>query len=873
MTEIVNPNALFKTLNLRPGGQIKNLWDIQAEVLDFYFAKLKDARRVAIELPTGSGKSIISLLILETWRRIGKRVAILTSSIALGDDMKRRCEDLGLSNVVIVGAERAERAGEEESRERIRNIREYKRGNAIGIMNYWAYMKGKDIALPDVLVIDDADSFENLLIDEFSVVVRKKDDPTIYSQVVKELSKYRIYQRLETLESLGISEDAQLIYFSHSIDMASKTVKIASSIGKAGLSSDLYWSLDRNKDSMHTYLMFVSGQEITFTPYIITGSMHERIREILHVIYTSATLGTAERIHRTMGCFDEIAILTEDQIKSQVGTMGIRVIFPLNDICTSGRIDAKTLDAIDRILATYKKILVLCNSHHDAERVVEYLHENGKKASLYQGEADSTHFATAEAEGSLVTAGRFIGLDLSSKTCAVGVFTRMPYVLGPVDMLIKNILEDAQYSDEKVSHRLVQGFGRCNRNPDDQAIYFMLDSRLASDMLGDEKIYQHFPRRMKAELDFGQEFSQTGGFPKTLEVGVQILSNKLPEISKEIGHRTSKVSDKRLPTFQKPYLEEIHGWHDLTERRNYLEAAEHFDKCIKFYEKPRNVSRAIDRQVAWLHYVLAECQYLSYVFFKDDKYKEEAVKHLESAMKSGYTSWFSGLQIVINTLRQEQEEEETIFNIEVQSFKESLLRKWNDFYTSNSIGKRNPYEAWERMRQTLTTGSHDSICDSLADVLGLMGFEVTVIKRAQPKPDLLVFANVGKRYMSIVEVKSKEKNDIIKTEDVDQIGGHRTHYQNKYPDRPVYPLIFTDKGEVAKDAVEKAKGNVRILRGSEFTTFMSKYIELMEKGWKIEDPAERLAFMERMPSLEKYEQIFKPSNDPLVSLDELLSVL
>lgn len=67
--------------------------------------------------------------------------------------------------------------------------------------------------------------------------------------------------------------------------------------------------------------------------------------------------------------------------------------------------------------------------------------------------------------------------------------------------------------------------------------------------------------------------------------------------------------------------------------------------------------------------------------------------------------------------------------------------------------------------------------------------------------------------MSIVEVKSREKNDTIKTEDVNQIGGHRTHHQNKYPDRPVYPLIFTDKGEVAKNAVEKAKGNVRILRG------------------------------------------------------------
>jgi len=177
------------------------------------------------------------------------------------------------------------------------------------------------------------------------------------------------------------------------------------------------------------------------------------------------------------------------------------------------------------------------------------------------------------------------------------------------------------------------------------------------------------------------------------------------------------------------------------------------------------------------------------------------------------------------------------------------------------------------MRQTLTAGSHDSICDTLADVLELMGFEATVIKRAQAKPDLLVFSNIGSRYLSIVEVKAKEKSDILKTEDVDQIGGHRAYYQGKYPDRPVYPLIFTDKGDLAKEAVEKAKGNVRVLRSSEFTTFMSKYIELMEKGWKIEEPTERLSFMEKIPSSEKFEKIFKSSNEPLVSLDELLSIL
>ena len=873
MEEMVNPNQLFRALSLRPSGQIKNLWEIQAEVLDLYFTKLKDARRVAIELPTGSGKSIISLLILEMWRRVGKRVAILTSSIALGDDMRRRCDDLGIPNVVVAGAQRAERLGEEESRERVRSIKDYKRGNAIGIMNYWAYMMGKDIASPDMLVIDDADSFENLLIDQFSVVIRKEDDPDIYAQIVKELARYRIYQKLETLESLSSSEDVQLIYFPHSVEMASKVRKVILSKGRSEVSEDLFWSCDRNKDAMHTYLMFVSGREITFIPYIIAGSMHEKIRNIPHVIYTSATLGTAERIHRTMGSFDEIAILAEKDIRSQIGTMGTRVIFPLSDVSNTGKLDARVLDAIHRILIAFKKVLVLCNSRYDADRVIAYLQENGQKASLYQGEADSTHFAAVEHEGALVAAGRFIGLDLSSKMCAAGIITRMPYILGPVDLLIKNILEDRQYSDEKVSHRLVQGFGRCNRNPDDRAIYFMLDSRLASDIIGDERIYQHFPRMMKAELDFGQEFAQIGGLAKTLEVGQQVVTNKLPNIDKEIISRSAKIRDREVPPFQKPYLDEVRGWHDLTERRSYLEAAERFNDCIRNYEKLGGSDQTIDRQVAWLNYVIASCLYLAHLFYRHEKYKEEAIKHLELAMQSGYTSWFSGLQIVVNELKEAKEEEETIFNIEIQSYKESLLRKWNEFYSSNSIGKRNPFEAWERMRQNLVTGSHDSICDTLEDILELMGFEVSVIKKAQGKPDLLVFSNAGKRYMSIVEVKTKESSDVLKSEDVDQIGGHRTSYQGKYPDRPVYPLIFTSKGDISKESIEKGKGNVRILRSSEFVTLMSKYIELMEKGWKIEDPAERLAFMDKIPALEKFETIFKTSSEPLVSLEEINSIL
>ncbi len=378
---------------------------------------------------------------------------------------------------------------------------------------------------------------------------------------------------------------------------------------------------------------------------------------------------------------------------------------------------------------------------------------------------------------------------------------------------------------------------------------------------------------MKAELDEGQEFADLGGFNKTIEVGHNFLINKTPEINEEIIERAKKVTDKKPPSFQKPYLNEVRGWYDLTERLSYLDAAEDFKKCVEHYGQMGETNQAINRQKAWLNYIIANSFYLAHLYFNNDMYKQDAIKHLELSKQLGYTSWFNGLQVAINELRETREEEATIFNVEMQGFKESLLRKWNEYYTSNSFGKRNPFQTWEVLRETLNTGSHDAICDTLKQVLELMGLEVIVIKHVQGKPDLIAFSNTGLRYVAIIEVKTKETSDIIKTEHIDQIGGHKPFYQTEYPDRPIYPIIFTTKTQAAEDAILKARNNVRILRSSEFTVLMNKYFELMEKGWKIEDPLERLVFEERIPSLEKLAIIFKTNKEPIVSLEDIHSVL
>ena len=866
MSVLINPVQLFFELDLNPSGQIKELWNVQKEVLEIYYDSLKDKKKIAIELPTGSGKSITALLILEMWRKAGKRVAILVSSIALGEDMSRRCNDLGIESASIWGKWRTDTT----RKERLRNIKKYKRKQAIGIINYWAYMLGTDVAKPDVLIIDDADNFENLLIDQYSLIISKAKDEDIFNQIINALRKYRVYQKLLTLQRT--LEVIQLIYFPHSFKIVEGIRKIIGSKPRTDISDDLFWSFRRNGDRIHTYLMFVWGNNIIFTPYIIPGAANERLQNIEQIIFMSATLGTSERIHKTMGSFEKIEIISEKDIKSKIGTMGKRIIFPLDVSMSTWELEIETINIISKIVEKFGKSLILCNSYSHANQVIDHFRKLGVEAILYQSEKDSTFFSKKD-KGVLVTAGRFIGLDFPGQACQVEIVPRMPYVLGPVDVLVKNTLEDSEYTNEKVSHRLVQAFGRCNRNPKDYAIYFMLDSRLSSDIRGEEKIFSHFPNRMKAELDFGQEFVEEKGWNGAIEAGAGFLSRSSPEFEKEIDQLESKPSYYQ-PSFQKPYLKEVQAWFDLSERQNYIDAASRFSECIEFYEKLNKKDHLIERQIAWLNYLNAKCCYLAYVFFKDERYKSRIIEHLKDSIKYGYTSWFSGLQLVINEIENVTErEEEFVYGIEVQSFKEQLIRSWDEFYRSNSTRKRNPIQTWESYRTDLLEKAHGVLCDTLVRTFKLMGFEVRNLSKAEGKPDLLSFSSLQKKFVCLIEVKAKEQGNTVGREDIDQVGGHKASYQREYPDYQVYPIVFTNKEKISDVAIEKAKNNVKILRAVEFVTFMGNYKEIMEKGWTIKHPSERLQVMEKIPTTDDFQKILKPSLEPVVKVEDFDSIV
>src|SRR5689334_20821466 len=116
--------------------KFEDLRPAQRFTLNAYAAGLEAMPDLAIELPTGAGKTLIALLIAEAWRRLGKKAAILSANKTLARQMRAEAGALGMPAVLMQGRGRDIPAADKRS---------YQRASAVGIMNYWVYFNQRPV--------------------------------------------------------------------------------------------------------------------------------------------------------------------------------------------------------------------------------------------------------------------------------------------------------------------------------------------------------------------------------------------------------------------------------------------------------------------------------------------------------------------------------------------------------------------------------------------------------------------------------------------------------------------------------------------------------------------------------------------------------
>jgi superfamily II DNA or RNA helicase len=108
---------------LRPG---------QKQVLTAYYAHHRTTRDLAIEMPTGEGKTLLALLIADYALDQGRSVAYLTGTRQLAERVQDEAGKLGLETVRFAAKDYGGA-----------KLDDYHQAQAVGIMNYWVYFNSK----------------------------------------------------------------------------------------------------------------------------------------------------------------------------------------------------------------------------------------------------------------------------------------------------------------------------------------------------------------------------------------------------------------------------------------------------------------------------------------------------------------------------------------------------------------------------------------------------------------------------------------------------------------------------------------------------------------------------------------------------------
>jgi hypothetical protein len=876
---MISPIDLFNSLD-KTNSTIKKLRGAQGEVLSVYAERLQDKARIGIKLPTGSGKSLIAILILEAWRRAGKVAAITTANKGLAEQIKRRCDDLKIPSATIFGG-----GGPPDYLiERTRNLRKYKLKQIIGIFNYHAFLYGteykQEIFPPDVLVIDDASDFETTRNDFFTVRIDREEHPKVYNAVLEALQAHsHLYPNLpEFARGKASQSKVELVYFT---DVGKVTEVLQARMPELKEDPNFNFSFDRNRDRLSAFLTFITNNEIELRPLLIPEELL-KMGGIQQIIFMSATLPDEELLHKIFGIGrSQIHMIDEKSISQEafeeIETMGKRLIFPLDQTDLGVRVSKKSLDIILRLVKNHKKVLVLANSFFDTENIRAFLESQGIPVLICKNAGDSEHFAQKMDCGTLLCANRYLGLDFPGKTCKVEVIVRLPAIWDSVDAFQLSILGNNFYAEQRIGNRLTQSFGRCNRLEKDEALYFVLDSRILARFTGNDQYLRYLPRNMYSELMTGYALSQGGIIEHALEYGEKHFFGVDEENYKRVLKDEKAIWEpKQTKQFVSKYDLEIESWQKALVG-NYENAGQLFDFVAEDYAN--NTDRFPDESLRMLsafnYYLSAMCYYNAQTFYGNPKDKQQCLLALRKAIENGgESSWFNHLRAIYNSLT-EKDAEKLAFDsvrIEVRKVKEDIAEKYEDFINTNSSKNKNWKDAFNQIISDVSNGSHGQMLVALRRYFELLGFETFLGDNSKGEPDIIaVTPPMTWKYQLAIEAKTMEKGVEESVASVTQVMGDAKYVERKTSLKTL-ALLVTQKETVSQKAIEIAKQQVRILSTSRLEIIMKQTLKAIDT-WAGLPTSERTQFIDSIISHFELIKLFVPTDSPVLTSEDLNSIV
>lgn len=498
-----SPEALLSDLRNR---KIQGLLAHQADVLRDYLKRAVEAPDVAFQLPTGSGKTLVGMLVAE-WRRrkFRQKVAYFCPTIQLAKQVVSQSRDYGIKAVALTGSKKEFPPAE---------AAEYMAGEAVAVTTYSAMFNVRPFfENAETLVFDDAHAAEHYVADHWSLLVTRREHSVAFAALAASLRDL-----LSDSDRVRLASDGKAAWDRTWVDEVPAPL-LHDRVGELVALLDEYADADRNlsyrwsvvRDHVPACHLYVSVNAILLRPLFPPTETHEPFAAAKQRVYMSATLGSGGELERIWGRrrIERLAIPPGWDRKG----IGRRLFFFPERSLPEDEADALVLEMIK----TVPRALVLVPDDKAEAEYAARVKESLKREVFTADDLEDSKAGFVTASNAVaLAANRYDGIDFPHDECRLAVVDGLPTARNLQERFLISRMASGPILQDRILTRVTQAVGRCTRAPTDYAAVVVRGDDLNAFVLNEQNRKLLNPE-LQAELEFGLEQAKDADVQGQLE--------------------------------------------------------------------------------------------------------------------------------------------------------------------------------------------------------------------------------------------------------------------------------------------------------------------------------------------------------------------
>jgi hypothetical protein len=777
-----DPESLFRDLKRSPTSNLRHLWSHQADLLREYNKNHLKTPNLALELPTGAGKTLVGLLIADFRRlRFDERVAYLCPTRQLAKQVGAQAGEYGIRAHVLVGP---------QSEYSAKDFNKYKEGAATAITTYSGLFNiNPRINDPQVIILDDAHAGENYISDLWSVEITRQNHPQLFGgliDLIKDVLPAGFTYRLSADDVPPREQrDVELVPGQYLRDLSSPLQDLFDSALSKPDPAWFSWQLI--KDHLTACNLFISWATALIRPIVPPTKTHSAFSQAHQRVYMSATLGSGGELERVTG-IEKIERLPIPAGWERQGTGRRLILIPELSF------DPQTISAsIAKSIVQSNRALVLVPNSILRGAIEEELSSQGIQVFGPRDIEESLDAFVTQNDCALLLANRYDGLDLPDEACRLLVIYGLPCGTNLQESFLLTRLAATSLLRDRILTRISQGLGRCTRSDSDYATVFLCGTDLTEFLLKVENRKCLHPE-LQAEIEFGIENSK-----EITEGDLQDLIHALLDQTKdwEGAERTEDVVAQHLLKIARDEVSYVYAlWH------NDFETALVKAKAIS--DKLEGTETQGYR--GWWYYLHGDTALMLFHVSGDARYVTTATDSFRRAAKCTMSiSWLTelarlkvGEKSVASTEEVDRATARSIEGIKAQIVSLGFVGHKFEKEMAAFLGN-------------IKKDDHKSFHQGLKMLGRLLGFNAEVPKTSGA-PDC-VWSLEGIIHIAHEAKTEQTPNDPIAKIDVQKATGHRAWIEANRPLEPgaqILCLLETPRETLQSDAAPHAKDLYRV---------------------------------------------------------------